>query len=145
MNILANQWLWPLSNDFLLVLFGSPLKTFFTSNVFLLILYIEGKLELDCDLDLDGSVSMPQTPAAPATRPTRSRRRVRIEEESSDEDSPSVVPTTQHTVQSRSQRASKTAAMKKMSSATRSLKIDEMEELDEEDSDVTAEDYDASD
>ncbi|TKY47392.1 Condensin complex subunit 3 [Spatholobus suberectus] len=106
---------------------------------------ILGKLELDCDLDLDGSVLMPQTPAAPPTRPTRSRRRVRIEEDSSDEGSPSVVPTTHHTVKSRSQRASKTAAMSKMSSACRSLKIDEMEELEEEDSDVTSEDSDTSD
>ncbi|KAG4975099.1 hypothetical protein JHK87_031920 [Glycine soja] len=106
---------------------------------------ILGKLELDCDLDLNGSVSMPQTPAAPPTRPTRSRRRVRIEEESSDEDSPSAVPTTHHSVISRSQRASKTAAMNKMSSATRSLKIDEMEELEEEESDVTSEASDAFD
>ncbi|ESW35371.1 hypothetical protein PHAVU_001G229600 [Phaseolus vulgaris] len=106
---------------------------------------ILGKLELDCDLDLDGPVSMPQTPAAPLTRPTRSRRRVRIEEESSDEELPSVVPTTHHTVKSRSVRASKTAAINKMSSAGRSLKIDEMGELVEEDSDVTSDDSCASD
>ncbi|KAK7379230.1 hypothetical protein VNO80_04685 [Phaseolus coccineus] len=106
---------------------------------------ILGKLELDCDLDLDGPVSMPQTPAAPLTRPTRSRRRVRIEEESSDEELPSVVPTTHHTVKSRSVRASKTAAINKMSSAGRSLKIDEMGELVEEDSDVTSDDSYASD
>ncbi|QCD98460.1 condensin complex subunit 3 [Vigna unguiculata] len=105
---------------------------------------ILGKLELDCDLDLDGPVSMPQTPAAPVTRPTRSRRRVRIEEENSDEESLSVVPTTHHTVKSRSERASKTAAINKMSSASRSLKIDEINEQ-EEDSDVTSDDSDASD
>ncbi|XP_047164694.1 condensin complex subunit 3 [Vigna umbellata] len=106
---------------------------------------ILGKLELDCDLDLDGPVSMPQTPAAPLTRPARSRRRVRIEEESSDEELPSVVPTTHHTVKIRSERASKTAAINKMSSARRSLKIDEMNEQVEEDSDVTSDDSDASD
>jgi len=106
---------------------------------------IEGKLELDCDLDLDGPVSMPQTPAAPLTRPTRTRRRVRIEEESSDEELPSVVPTTHHTVKSRSERASKTAAINKMSSARRSLKVDEMDELEEEDYDVTSDNSDASD
>lgn len=119
-------------------------------NLLLLLIYffshlIEGKLELDCDLDLDGPVSMPQTPAAPLTRPARSRRRVRIEEESSDEELPSVVPTTHHTVKIRSERASKTAAINKMSSACRSLKIDEMNEQVEEDSDVTSDDSDASD
>ncbi|KAK7305684.1 hypothetical protein VNO77_43593 [Canavalia gladiata] len=100
---------------------------------------ILGKLEVDCNLDLYGSVVMPQTPAAHSTRPTRSRRRVRIEEDSSDEASPTVVPTTHHTVKSRSQRASKTAAMNKMSSARRSLKIDEIED-EEEDSDMTSDD-----
>ncbi|KAF1894935.1 hypothetical protein Lal_00022429 [Lupinus albus] len=110
---------------------------------------ILGKLELDLNLDLDSSVTMlPQTPAAPPTRSTR-RRRVRIEEEdSSDEASPaSEVPTTHNTVRCRSERASKTAALNKMS-ARRSLKtdeIDETEEQEEVDSDVTSEDYDEYD
>ncbi|XP_019439490.1 PREDICTED: condensin complex subunit 3 [Lupinus angustifolius] len=109
---------------------------------------ILGKLEVDFNLDLDNSVAMlPQTPAAPPTRPTR-RRRVRIEEEdSSDEASPaSEVPTTHNTVRCRSERASKTAALNKMS-ARRSLKtdeIDETEDQEEVDSDVTSEDYDGS-
>jgi len=139
----SNQWL-SCFCIVVLLLFWIPFQ-----NLLLLLIYffshlIQGKLELDCDLDLDGPVSMPQTPAAPVTRPTRSRRRVRIEEENSDEESLSVVPTTHHTVKSRSERASKTAAINKMSSASRSLKIDEINEQ-EEDSDVTSDDSDASD
>ncbi|XLS52745.1 hypothetical protein HN51_013422 [Arachis hypogaea] len=104
---------------------------------------ILGKLEIDFNLDLDGSVAMPQTPAAASTRTRVSRRRVRIEDDDSDEYSPAfAVPATQQTVRSRSQRASKTVAMSKMS-ATRSVRIDEIEEQEEEDdSDVTSEDSD---
>ncbi|KAK7301927.1 hypothetical protein RJT34_12804 [Clitoria ternatea] len=110
---------------------------------------ILGKLELKFNLDLDDSVVMPQTPAAQPTRSTRSRRRVRVEEDSSsDEASPSVVSMSHHTVTSRSQRASKTAAINKMSSACRPQKIDEIEdqeeeeEEEEEDSDVTSDESD---
>lgn len=92
---------------------------------------------------------MPQTPAArPTTRPARSRRRVRIEQDFSDDDevSPaSVVPTGHHTVKSRSQRASKTAALTKMSSCTApAMENHEIEDELEEESDVTSEDSDES-
>nr|KYP75960.1 Condensin complex subunit 3 [Cajanus cajan] len=126
--------------DRLMTIDGQPDQELLQEEVNLIL----GKLELECDLDLDASVSMPQTPVAPPAKPARSRRRVRIEEDSSDEGSPSVVPATHNTVKSRTQRASKTAAMTKMSSACRTLKINEMEDL-EEDSDVTSEDSDASD
>lgn len=123
-----------------------------TANIYILPSYFfEGKLELDFNLDLDVSVAMPQTPAAQPTRATRARRRVRIEEDSSDdeEDSqPSVVPTPVNTVKGRSQRASKTAAMNKMSSAIRSPIIDEFEEQEEEEeeaSNLTSEDSEESD
>lgn len=103
-------------------------------------------------MDLDSSVAIPDTPAARPTTRTRSRR-VRIERHSSDDEefSPaSIAPsTTHHTVISRSQRASKTAALSKMSAFTASAKrknpeIEDLEEEDE-DSDVTSEDCDESD
>ncbi|KAJ7964465.1 Condensin complex subunit 3 like [Quillaja saponaria] len=74
-----------------------------------------------------------------STRPTHSTRRVRLEQDSSDEEvSPtSVVPLVHGTVNSRSQRASKTAALTKMT-ATKATTIDEDHE--EEDSEVTSED-----
>ncbi|KAF7816323.1 condensin complex subunit 3 [Senna tora] len=112
---------------------------------------ILGKLELEFHLDLDGSIAMPQTPAArPKARSTRSRRRVTVEHDSSEDEvvSPaSTVPsTTHHTVQVRSQRASKTAALSKMSAYTASAKKNhEIEELEEEDSLVTSEGSDDSD
>ncbi|MED6121997.1 hypothetical protein PIB30_035535 [Stylosanthes scabra] len=107
---------------------------------------ILGKLEIEFNLDLDGSVAMPQTPAVGLPRTRGSRRRVRVEDDSSDdENSPaSTVPAsaTQQSVRSRSQRASKTVAMSKIS-ATKSVRIDDIEEQEEEDdSDVTSEDSD---
>ncbi|KAL8142120.1 hypothetical protein V2J09_015152 [Rumex salicifolius] len=88
------------------------------------------------------------TPAPRSTRPTQSRRRVRREEASSDEESSptSVVPMVPPPSSVRSQRASKTAALTKLTaqkSATRAV-IEEEEDLElsseEENSDVTSED-----
>ena len=108
---------------------------------------IIGRLELDFNLDTNGSVEMLQTPAPRSSRPPRSRRRVRLEEVSSDDEvSPtSVVPTVPGTISMRSQRASKTAALTKMT-ATRSMRIDSYDDEEEEGSEVTSEeDSDESD
>ncbi|KAB2057612.1 hypothetical protein ES319_A11G179900v1 [Gossypium barbadense] len=112
--------------------------------------YIFGKLELEFNLDVDGSTAVPQTPAPCSARPNRSRRRVRREEVSSDEEnSPpcvkSVVPSNGGTLGPRSQRASKTAAMTKIT-RSKAVRIEEgFHEDDDEDSEVTAEDSDESD
>ncbi|PPD67548.1 hypothetical protein GOBAR_DD35573 [Gossypium barbadense] len=113
--------------------------------------YIFGKLELEFNLDVDGSTAVPQTPAPCSARPNRSRRRVRREEVSSDEEnSPpcvkSVVPSNGGTIGPRSQRASKTAAMTKIT-RSKAVRIEEegFHEDDDEDSEVTAEDSDESD
>ncbi|CAK9168302.1 unnamed protein product [Ilex paraguariensis] len=108
------------------------------------------RLQLDLDFPVEESTEMPPTPAPRSTRPNRARRRVRRDEEiSSDEEiSPASVASTNPTVMStRSQRASKTAAMTKMT-ASKSIRInDEAEEdVEEEGSEVTSEDdSDASD
>ncbi|XAR73559.1 hypothetical protein NMG60_11007561 [Bertholletia excelsa] len=109
---------------------------------------ILGRLELDHNLDLEDSTEMPPTPALRSSRPTRSRRRVKAEESSSeDESSPtSVVPVNPGAMSTRSQRASKTAALAKMT-ASRARKISH-EYVDEEgsESEVTSEeDSDESD
>ncbi|XP_068336957.1 uncharacterized protein [Pyrus communis] len=106
---------------------------------------IFGKLELGFNLDFNVSVEMPQTPAPRSTKPTRSRKRVTLEESSSDDEdsSPtSVVANNLGTISARSQRASKTAALSKMT-AIEALKIDEDDE-EEEGSEVTS-DEDGSD
>ncbi|XVF71042.1 hypothetical protein PTKIN_Ptkin12aG0003000 [Pterospermum kingtungense] len=108
---------------------------------------IFGKLDLEFNLDIEGSTAVPQTPAPLSARPTRSRRRVRHEESTSDEeDSPatikSVVPTAPGTGVPRSQRASKTAAMSKIT-ASKALRIEEDSDADEN-SDVTSEDSNES-
>ena len=105
-----------------------------------------GKLDLEFNLDVDGSTTVPQTPAPCSTVPSRLRRQVRHEEVSSDEEnSPafvkSVVPTIPGTQGPRSQRASKTAAMTKIT-ASKAVRI---EEDSDEDSDVTSEDSHESD
>ncbi|BFG23930.1 hypothetical protein CerSpe_102040 [Prunus speciosa] len=107
---------------------------------------IFGRLELAFNMDFNVSVEMPQTPAPCSTKPTRRRKQVRLEEETSDEDSSptSVVPNNLGTVSARSQRASKTAALSKMTAKT-AFRIDEDDE-DEEGSEVTSdEDSDGSD
>ncbi|XP_010670110.2 uncharacterized protein LOC104887214 isoform X1 [Beta vulgaris subsp. vulgaris] len=98
---------------------------------------ILGMLDLDYDLDDDHSSEIPPTPAPRSTRPTLSRRRLRREESSSDEEvSPtSVVPSTVMSG-TRSHRASKTAALTKM---TASRACDNIEEEEGEGSDLTSE------
>ncbi|XP_059623216.1 uncharacterized protein LOC132266380 [Cornus florida] len=107
---------------------------------------ILGRMELNLNLDANESTEMPPTPAPRSTRPTRARRRARQDESSSDdENSPtSVVPTNPGTMSIRSQRASKTAALTKMT-ANRDVRIDDSDE-EEEGSEVTSEeDSDESD
>lgn len=114
-------------------------------SLILLLIYFAGKLEPDFNLDFDVSVEMPQTPAPRSTKPTRSRKRVTLEESSSDDEdsSPtSVVPNNLGTISARSQRASKTAALSKMTT-NEALNIDEDDE-EEEGSEVTS-DEDGSD
>ncbi|KAK9041247.1 hypothetical protein V6N11_016357 [Hibiscus sabdariffa] len=112
--------------------------------------FIFGKLDLEFDMDVDGSTAVPQTPAPCSTRPNTLRRRVRREEVSSDEEnSPayvkSVAPTNPGTIGPRSQRASKTAALTKITSS-KAVRIQEgFDEDDDEDSDVTSEDSHESD
>ncbi|KAI9396155.1 hypothetical protein POPTR_004G085500v4 [Populus trichocarpa] len=104
---------------------------------------ILGKLEVDINLDVDSPAAMPQTPAPPqSTRPSRTRRQARHEDSSDEEASPTtVVQTAPRTIGSRSQRASKTAALTKMTAnlAARIVEIDDEEEgsemTSEEDSD----------
>ncbi|KAH6796928.1 ARM repeat superfamily protein [Perilla frutescens var. hirtella] len=108
------------------------------------------KLGLTLNLDKDEALEVPPTPAPASTRPRRARRRARDEQESSSDDevSPtSVVPYTPAVINSRSQRASKTAAMTKMAAKT-TIKIDEYDDGDGEEDDegvgeVTSEDDDS--
>lgn len=110
-----------------------------TISVIPLLLYFVGRLELDFNLDSNISAEMPHTPAPCSSRSTRTRRRVRHEEGSSDEDSSptSVVPNSVGPMSARSQRASKTAALTKMTTASRAPTIDEDDE-EEESSGVTS-------
>lgn len=100
---------------------------------------IFGRLELEFNLNSNISAEMPHTPAPCSSRPTRTRRRVRHEEGSSDEDSSptSVVPNSVGPMSARSQRASKTAALTKITTASRAPTIDEDDE-EEESSGVTS-------
>lgn len=99
---------------------------------------------MDFNLDVSGSFEMLQTPAPQSTKSTRTRRRVRHQEASSDEESSSaasVVPSVTATLSHRSQRASKTAALTKMT-AKESLRINEEDDGEQEDSELTSEDDD---
>ncbi|KAL6507656.1 hypothetical protein OROGR_023851 [Orobanche gracilis] len=96
------------------------------------------KLELEINFDDDGDCMemLPPTPAPQSTRRNRPRRRARDEKDetssSSDEVSPaSVAPAV---INSRSQRASKTAAMTKMM-AKSTIRIDEDDSDENEDDD----------
>ncbi|XP_057492264.1 uncharacterized protein LOC130777854 isoform X2 [Actinidia eriantha] len=101
---------------------------------------ILGRLELELNVDLDGSTEIPPTPAPRSSRPNRPKRRARHEESSSDDEiSPtSVVPINPGLMSTRSQRASKTTALSKMT-ANRAVKISD--DIDEggESSEVTSE------
>ncbi|KAK9741242.1 hypothetical protein RND81_03G091600 [Saponaria officinalis] len=101
------------------------------------------RLGVEYNVDEGLSKEIPPTPASRMSQPARSRRRARREESSSDEEgSPmSVVPAVVMS-STRSQRASKTAALTKItaSSAARAARVDDIEEDEEEDSDLTSED-----
>ncbi|KAL0463328.1 UNVERIFIED_CONTAM: Condensin complex subunit [Sesamum latifolium] len=92
---------------------------------------ILGKLELAIKLDDGDCMEVPPTPAPQSTRRSRARRRAKDEESSSDDElSPtSVVPSNPPV--SRSQRASKTAALSRMTAKT-SIRIDEDDDEDED-------------
>ncbi|KAK6127417.1 hypothetical protein DH2020_038838 [Rehmannia glutinosa] len=97
-------------------------------------------LELSINLDDDEGdcMEVAPTPAPQSMRRNRARRRTRKEEESSSEDeiSPtSVVPSA--VANSRSQRASKTAAMTRMTAKT-TIRIDEDDDADTEDDENAA-------
>lgn len=97
-------------------------------------------MELIFDFDKDESLEVPPTPAPQSNRPRRPRRRARDDRDSSSDDevSPtSVVPNTPAVINSRSQRASKTAAMTKMAVKT-TIKIDEYDDAGSEDDDEEA-------
>lgn len=102
------------------------------------------KLELTFNLEKDDSMEAAPTPAPQSVRPRPTRRRARAQQDSSsdDEGSPtSVVPNTP-VIGTRSQRASKTAAMSKMAAKT-TVKIDEYGSEDDEEealAEVTSED-----
>ncbi|KAL5702870.1 hypothetical protein ACHQM5_028034 [Ranunculus cassubicifolius] len=96
---------------------------------------ISERLEVEESLGTDTLTAEMETPAPRTTRPTRTRRRVRSEDVSSDESDGSpipqpVVPATPSLVSARSQRASKTAALSKMT-AKKDVISEEDEEEDE--------------
>ncbi|KAG6387613.1 hypothetical protein SASPL_152805 [Salvia splendens] len=91
------------------------------------------KLELTFNLEKDDSMEAAPTPAPQSIQPRPTRRRARAHQDSSsdDEASPtSVVPNTP-VIGTRSQRASKTAAMTKMAAKT-TVKIDEYDDAGSE-------------
>ncbi|CAN0913823.1 Condensin complex subunit 3 [Linum grandiflorum] len=120
---------------------------------------IFGKLEMEFNLDANipaasaaSSSTSQQTPARTrASRPVRPRRRAKNDDETSSEDEPSSVPVPVSVAgSSRSQRASKTAALNKLQEVVgrkkaATARIEEEDEEDEDDeSEVTSEDADDS-
>lgn len=106
-------------------------------------MHVLGRLELDLDLNPNDSTEMPPTPAPRSTKSARPRRRARQQHDSSSDDESSthsVLPTPNPGIAStRSQRASKTAALTKMTTANRAVKFnDYIEEDGEEGSEVTS-------
>ncbi|KAL6320258.1 hypothetical protein AAG906_005334 [Vitis piasezkii] len=107
---------------------------------------ILGRLELDLNFDVDDSMEIQPTPVSRSSRPARTRQGVRNQESSSEEElSPtSFVPQVTGTINTRSQRASKIAALTKMT-ANRAVRISN-EDDEEQGSAVTSqEDSDESD
>ncbi|CBI38660.3 hypothetical protein VitviT2T_024458 [Vitis vinifera] len=107
---------------------------------------ILGRLELDLNFDVDDSMEIQPTPVSRSSRPARTRQGVRNQESSSEEElSPtSFVPQVTGTINTRSQRASKIAALTKMT-ANRAVRISK-EDDEEQGSAVTSqEDSDESD
>lgn len=72
---------------------------------------------------------LPPTPAPQSTRGRRVRRRARVEEESCSEDEVSPTSVVPAVINFRSHRASKTAAMTKMTAKT-TIRIDEYDDSD---------------
>ncbi|CAI9110253.1 OLC1v1010247C1 [Oldenlandia corymbosa var. corymbosa] len=107
---------------------------------------ILGKLDLEMNFEEVESAEVPPTPVSRSVRAPRGRRRAKLGEESSSdsESSPtSVVPAGCSTTRTRSQRASKTAALSKMTANHATIdEEDEAEDENGEDSDsaVTSED-----
>lgn len=100
-----------------------------------------GKLDLEMNFDEVDSVEVPPTPVSRSVRTSRTRRRTKVEEESSSdgEFSPtSVVPADSSTLRTRSQRASKTAAMSRLT-ASHNLRIEEDEAEDDIEGDSNSE------
>lgn len=98
-------------------------------------LFLVGRLEVEMKLDSDSSIEIPQTPAAqrsskPKTRPKRRARKDEDLSEDSDEETPAAAigQTISGTIGTRSQRASKTAALSKMTTS----KVVRIEECDDE-------------
>lgn len=107
----------------------------YESFVKFIILPTPGRLDLEVNLDEAESVELPPTPAPRSVKTTRVRRRPKVKEESSSdgEVSPtSVVPPSSSNTRTHSQRASKTAAMTKMT-ANNILSIDEEDEAEDDD------------
>ncbi|GAB2277719.1 hypothetical protein Dimus_012422 [Dionaea muscipula] len=106
---------------------------------------IFGRLGLE-NPGLDNSMEVPPTPAPRSTRSTaRPKRRTRHVESSSDEESSptyAAVPPVVGLSSARSQRASKTAALTKLTSHKASLACDDIDE--EEGSDLTSEDEESA-
>ncbi|XP_022141514.1 condensin complex subunit 3 isoform X2 [Momordica charantia] len=85
-------------------------------------------------LEFNFEAEVAQTPVPCSTRPARSRRRVKHESSSSDEAmSPTSVSIVAGTISTRSQRASKTVALTRITSSA--LKMNNVDEEDEEDDD----------
>lgn len=105
---------------------------------------ILGRLQLKLNLSEYECTDIPTPVATRSTRPPRPRRRAKVEESSSeDETSPkSVFPNNPVTMSSRSQRASKTAAMNKIANRTVMKIVESDEEDDDEEgaSELTSED-----
>ncbi|XP_010528558.1 PREDICTED: condensin complex subunit 3 [Tarenaya hassleriana] len=111
-------------------------------------------LAVKFNLDMIVSAEVPQTPAPCSTRQVRTRRRVRREETSSDEEEASPVsvqsaaPSVHCTTMTRSHRASKAAALARMTASKAKTTINAGNDDNEEEgfsSEVTAEDTDESD
>ncbi|KAL3630411.1 hypothetical protein CASFOL_023395 [Castilleja foliolosa] len=96
------------------------------------------KLELTVNLDDEADcMEVPPTPAPQSTRRSRPRRRARSKDESSSDDEVSPASVVPAVINSRSQRASKTAAMSKITAKT-TTRIDEDDDADTEDDDDEA-------
>ncbi|KAJ9697279.1 hypothetical protein PVL29_009184 [Vitis rotundifolia] len=106
---------------------------------------ILGRLELDLNFDLDDSMEIQPTPVSCSSRPARTRRGVRNLESSSEELSPtSFVPKVTSAINTRSQRASKIAALTKMT-ANRAVRISEEDDEEQGSAVISQEDSDESD